>query len=171
MGEASLLEAEQMRHMSEKRKNMLDEMAIEMQRKCEELIEVQKNKKEELHELSRKVEEEKRKSEEERKIKGEEMSELKARLGQLEGLEGKCNMLRLEVEKEKELKKVVEEEARRLKEELTRQEKELNKRLEEALQEREREKRVTILEWGSKCSDLETQLELAAVQKEEVEEM
>merc|ERR1719507_1002285 len=30
---------------------------------------------------------------------------------------------------------------------------------------------VTILEWGAKCSDLETQLELASVQKEEVEEM
>jgi len=99
------------------------------------------------------------------------LSELKARLGQLEGLEGKCNMLRLEVEKEKEGRKVVEEDARRSKEELTRQEKEQNKRLEEALQEREREKQVTILEWGSKCSDLETQLELAAVQKEEVEEM
>jgi len=99
------------------------------------------------------------------------LSELNARLGQLEGLEGKCNMLRLELEKEKEGRKVVEEEARRLNEELTRQEKELHKRLEEALQEREREKQVTILEWGSKCSDLETQLELAAVQKEEVEEM
>ena len=51
-------------------------------------------------------------------------------------------MLRLEVEKEKEGRKVVEEEARRGKEELTRQEKEQNKRLEDALQEREREKQV-----------------------------
>ena len=70
------------------------------------------------------------------------MSELKARLGQLEGLEGKCNMLRLEVEKEKEGRKVVEEEVKRGKEELARQEKEQTKRLEDALQEREREKQV-----------------------------
>merc|ERR1719234_2541802 len=100
--EASLVESDQIKQMSEKRKNMLDEMAIEMQRKCEELIEVQKNKKEELDELSKEVEEEKRKSEEERNAKEVELNELKARLGQLEGLEGKCNMLRLEVEKEKE---------------------------------------------------------------------
>ena len=131
-----------MKQTSENRKNMLDEMAIEMQKKCEELIEVQKNKKEEVGELSKEVEEEKRKGEEERTKKEEELSELRARLGQLEGLEGKCNMLRLEVEKEKEGRKVVEEEARRGKEELTRQEKEQNKRLEEALQEREREKQV-----------------------------
>merc|ERR1712222_212405 len=64
--EASLLEAEQMKQMSEKRKNMLDEMAIEMQRKCEELVVVQKNKKGEMDELSKELEEERRKSEEER---------------------------------------------------------------------------------------------------------
>merc|ERR1719264_579968 len=93
--EASLLEAEQVNQVSEKRKNMLDEMAIEMQRKCEELIEVQKSKKEEVGELSKAVEEEKRKGEEERTKKEEELGELKARLGQLEGLEGTCNMLRL----------------------------------------------------------------------------
>merc|ERR1712228_129579 len=89
--EAALFEAEQVKQMGEKRKNMLDEMAIEMQRKCEELIEVEKNRKEERDELNREVVEEKRKSEEERNKKDEELSELRARLGQLEGLEGKCN--------------------------------------------------------------------------------
>jgi len=169
--EAALLEAEQVKQMSEKRKNMLDEMAIEMQKKCEELLEVEKSKKEDRDELNGQLEEEKRKSEDERNKKEHELSELKARLGHLEGVEGKCNMLRMEVEKEKEGRKVAEEEVVKGKEELARQEKEQNKKLEESLQEREREKQVSILEWSSKCSDLETQLELAAVQKEEVEEM
>merc|ERR1712203_402869 len=44
--EAALLEAEQVKQMSEKRKNMLGEMAIEMQKKCEELVEVEKSRKE-----------------------------------------------------------------------------------------------------------------------------
>jgi len=36
--------------------------------------------------------------------------------------------------------------------------------------ERDRERQVVELEWGGKCKDLQTQLELAAVQREEVEE-
>ena len=130
--------------MSEKRKNMLDEMAIEMQKKCEELVEVEKSKKEDRDELNGELEEEKRKSEDERNKKEHELSELKARLGQLEGVEGKCNKLRVEVEKEKEGRKVAEGEVVKGKEELARQEKEQNKKLEESLQEREREKQVRI---------------------------
>merc|ERR1719192_3155051 len=106
--EAALLEADQVKQMSEKRKNMLDEMAIEMQKKCEELVEVEKSKKEERDELNSELEEEKRKSEDERNKKEQELSELKARLGQLEGVEAKCNMLRMEAEKEKEGRKVAE---------------------------------------------------------------
>ena len=50
----------------------------------------------------------------------------------------------MEVEKEKEGRKVAEGEVVKGKEELARQEKEQNKKLEESLQEREREKQVRI---------------------------
>ena len=146
--------------MGDKRKNLLDEMAIQMQKKSEELVEVEARRREEEERWRGEVEEVRCRGEEDRSRMEEERGSVEGRLRRLEEVEEQVKGLKVEIEKGRVEKKELEEHVARGQEEVGRVEREGVRRLEEVVVERDRERQVVELEWGGKCKDLQTQLEL-----------
>ena len=145
-------------------------MAIQLQGKAEEVVVLERRRKEEGEESRRGAEGEKWRWEEERRRLEEEMRRMEEKLEQFATVEEECSRLRGEVQREEERIRGLEEEMRRGKEEREVLEEEHKRRLGQVVEEREREQLTQRLEWEGRCADLGTQLELGSVAREDLEQ-